>query len=257
MALVRENTHVHQWAQVITTNREHFLERPYFLTEKTHHEAVILYGNYGLRSFPESQLPLFLIIYYSSLFQSKMRADLWEMTYKMKHGNMGWMMINGSYDMCLQKCKGHKHPGGEADMGDTMSKLIEIIYFLMEMLLAHGVSFEEKVRRHGGKPVDPHACLEESTTGKPFVLDLCWRLKLDLRTATLCFILQVWWVLKYHFFVSLLRCWHKQHSSGFQHRKQKVSEEIYLSNGFLKISLDKINDFWMENHERYLAQYQN
>lgn len=160
-------------AQVITTSREHFLERPYFLTEKTHHEAVILYGNYGLGSFPESQLPLFLIIYYSSLFQSKMRADLWEMTYKMKHGNMGWMMINGSCDMCLQKCKGHKHPGGEADMGDTMSKLIEIIYFLMEMLLAHGVSFEEKVRRHGGKPVVPHACLEESATGKPFVLDLC------------------------------------------------------------------------------------
>lgn len=100
--------------QVITTDREHFLERLDLFTEKTHHEAVMLYGNYGLGSFPESQLSLFLIIYYSSLFRSKMRSDLWEMTYKMKRGNMGWMVINGSYDMCLQKCEGHKHPGGEA-----------------------------------------------------------------------------------------------------------------------------------------------
>lgn len=73
----------------------------------------MLYGNYGLGSFPESQLPLFLIIYYSSLFQSKMRADLWEMTSKMKYENTGWIMIDGSYDICLQKCKGHKRPGGE------------------------------------------------------------------------------------------------------------------------------------------------
>lgn len=174
----RTRMYINEVQVITTTNREHFLERLHFFTEKTHHEAVMLYGNYGLGSFPESQLPLFLIIYYSSLFQSKMRADLWEMTYKMKHGNMGWMMINGSYDMCLQKCKGHKCPGGEGWHGVTqkgfhMSKRIKTIYFLMETLLAYGVSFEEKVRRYGGKHVVPCSCPEKSTTGKPFVLDLC------------------------------------------------------------------------------------
>lgn len=79
----------------------------------------------------------------------------------------------GAMICACKNAKGINIQEGKADMGDTMSKLIEIIYFLMEMLLAHGVSFEEKVRRHGGKPVVPHACLEESTTGKPFVLNLC------------------------------------------------------------------------------------
>lgn len=43
----------------------------------------------------------------------------------------------------------------------------------METLLAHGVSFEEKLRQHGVKHVVSHSCPEESTTGKPFALDLC------------------------------------------------------------------------------------
>lgn len=54
-----------------------------------------------------------------------------------------------------------------------MSKLIKTTYFLMETLLAHGISFEEKVRRQGGKHVVPHSSPEESTTEKPFVLHLC------------------------------------------------------------------------------------
>lgn len=57
--------------------------------------------------------------------------------------------------------------------GFHMSKLITTMYFLMATLLAHGVSFEEKIRRHGGKRVVPHSYPEDSTTGKPFVLDLC------------------------------------------------------------------------------------
>lgn len=91
-----------------------------FFHRKNTPGAAMLYGNYGLGSFPESRLPLFLIICYSSLFQSKMRSDLWEITYKMKHGNMGWMMINGSYDMCLQKCKrAQTSRRGRLTWGDT------------------------------------------------------------------------------------------------------------------------------------------
>lgn len=105
-ALVRENMHVHQWSTGQNNNKHRaFPRKTGFFHRKNTPGAAMLYGNYGLGSFPESQLPLFLIICYSSLFQSKMRSDLWEITYKMKHGNMGWMMINGSYDMCLQKCK--------------------------------------------------------------------------------------------------------------------------------------------------------
>lgn len=116
----------------------------------------MLYGNYGLGSFPESQLPLFLIICYSSLFQSKMRSDLWEIAYKMKHGNMGWMMINGSYDMCLQKCKRAQacRRGswrGVTLQGFPMSKGIKAMHFLVVMLLAHEASSEEKAGQHGGK----------------------------------------------------------------------------------------------------------
>lgn len=38
----------------------------------------------------------------------------------------------------------------------------------MVRLSDHGVRFEEKIRRHGGKHV-PHSCPEEYATGKPVV----------------------------------------------------------------------------------------
>lgn len=100
-----------------TTNTEHFLERLDIFQRKNTPGTAMLYGNYGLGSFPESQLPLFLIICYSSPFQSKRRSDLWEITYKMKYG---WLMINGSYDMCLQKCKrAQTSRRGRLTWGDT------------------------------------------------------------------------------------------------------------------------------------------
>lgn len=156
-ALVRTNTHVHQWStRHNNNNHEHFLERLDFFQRKNTPGAAMLYGNYGLGSFPESQLPLFPIICYSSQFQSKRRSDLWEIITKW---NMeiwdGWWLMGAMICAC-KNAKGHKHPGGEGWRGLTleglhMSKWIKTIYFLVVMLLAHGVSSEEKVGQHGGK----------------------------------------------------------------------------------------------------------
>lgn len=172
---------------------------------------------------------------------------------------MGWMMINGNYDTCLQKCKGHKHPGGEGWHGVTlkgfhMSKWITTMYFLMATLLAHAVSFEEKIRRHGGKHVVPHSCPEDSTTGKPFALDLCedpsWIYVLQLH-ASFC---RYDGYLITTFFCFLLKMLIQSNKLLVCNIKSKKYLRIYLNHGCLKIWLDKINDFWMENHKCHHAR---
>lgn len=207
-ALVRRNTHVHQWSMRHNNNKhKHFLERLDFFHRKNTPGTAMLYGNYGLGSFPESQLPLFLIICYSSLFQSKMRSDLWEITkWNMEIWDGWWLM--GAMICACKNAEGHKHLGGEGWRGVTlegfpMSKWIKTMHFLVVMLLADEVSSEEKFGQHGGKHFLTPALkspLRESL--------LCWRPKFHLCIATFCFILQMWWVL-YYSFVSLLRWWCK------------------------------------------------
>lgn len=76
-----------------------------FFSEKKHTRSSYVIWELWVGELPRK--PAAPVPNYLLFISVSVQKEVWFMgnNYKMKHGNMGWMMINGSHDMCLQKCK--------------------------------------------------------------------------------------------------------------------------------------------------------